>query len=305
MKSKHAWLVVVLGVICGAGSAGAAENLVLRLVVHQPGVVRLDGDHLLDFSVRSGRAPDPWRRFVMQTVPVAPGKHTLTLRPDDPHFVSPYEEVTVEGAAGDTVGVVLGRPLLSTSPPGARVLVNGKPEGNTPLYVNPADLVKTGVQFELEGYRSETVPGDSVLAVAEEGGAYRLELFPENVEASRIPLGEPRSYWDNNRTLLIGGSLALLTAGIYTGLRYKDRADEIYSEYERTGSRERQDELFHKAERFDRLSLLGWGVGELAFLATFFLIIHDEPRGLIPTARLDTIGPSGESNLKVGFTHDF
>lgn len=305
MKWKYAWLLAAVGAAWGARTADAAENLVLRLVVHQPGVVRLNGDHLLDFSVRSGRAPDPWRRFVMQTVAVAPGKHTLSLRPDDPHFVPPYEEVTVEGAAGDTVGVVLGRPLLTTSPPGARVLVNGKPEGNTPLYVNPADLLKTGVQFELEGYVSQAVPGDSVLALAAEGGAYRLELFPANVEASTIPLGEPRSYWANNRTLLIGGSLALLTAGIYTGLRYKERADEIYNEYERTGSRERQDELFHKAERFDRLSLLGWGVGELAFLATFFLIIHDEPRGLIPTARLDTVGPTGESNLKIGLTHDF
>jgi hypothetical protein len=299
-------LMALAGLVAFPAPARAQDNLVLRLVVHQPGIVRLDGREFLDLSRSSEHAPDPWREFVMRYIPVEPGHHELSLRPDDPLAVPPFESVAVEGGAGDTVGVVLGRPRISTSPPGARVLVNGNPQGNTPLSINPADLIKTEVTIELKHYRTETLTGDSILAVARDGGAFRLELKPVDLEKGVLPpLGEPESYWDRNRTLALTGSVALLTAGIYAGLRFKDQADEKYDEYRRTGNRERQKDLFNQAERFDRLSLFGWGVGEVAFLATFFLIIHEQPRGLVPTARLDKDQGDGATRLQLGLSHDF
>lgn len=289
---------VMLALVLWSQAAAAQEAMVLKLIVHRPGIVRLDGRELADLTGAAGPQPVPWRHCVLQIMEIPPGRHLLSLKPGDPMALPPWEEQAVEGAAGDTVTAVLGRPVLVTSPPGALVRVAGEPMGPAPVRVNPVLLPGAAVNFELPGYRAVTVTGDSVLAVAREAGSFRLEMAwsgPPPASPS-VAADEPRFWWQRHRALALGGSLALLSGGVYSAFRLKDQADERFDAYLRTGNRQRQRELFDEAERLDRLTLVGWGVAEIAFLASFFLLIHQEPRGMVPAAGLAPAaapGPTG------------
>jgi len=289
-----------------AGEALAANALLLRLTIYRPGTVRLDGEDWIDLTGTSGRAPVPWSDFSIQEREIAPGRHTLSLRPRDLDVLPPFETVVVEGAAGDTVVAELGRPELSTSPSGARVLVGGREAGTTPLRLEPGDLWGAEVLVDREGYHRVTIPGDSLLADTRLPGAKRIELTPLDATPEPVRLSEDhRSWWLRNKTLSIGASVTLLAAGVYTAVRFKDRADERYADYLRTGNPGTQKDYFDQAVRYDRLSLLGWAVGEAAFLATFFLIIHEEPRGLVPTAGVEPEPGSGAARYRVGVRRAF
>ncbi len=306
MKPRSVLLLALLTFVpAHPHAAAASESLLLRLVVLRPGTVVMDGADLIDLTGDSERAPVPWTEFSIQEVPVAPGRHTLLLRPADRSLLPPFESVSITGAAGDTVTVELGRPVLLTSPSGARVLAGGRTIGETPVRLPPELLWGTDLLVDLDGYRRVTLPGDSVLADTRVSGSKRVELDPLAPPVPARLRASEGSWWARNRALAIGGSVTLLAAGVYTAVRFKDQADDRYDAYLRTGNRDRQKRLFDDAVRFDRLSLVGWAVGEAAFLATFFLIIHEEPRGLVPTAAVDLEPATGEARYRLGVRHGF
>jgi hypothetical protein len=276
----------------------------LRLLIHQPGMVYLDGDTLVDLTV--GRRPVPWRDYVIRMTTVQGGRpHRLQFRPVDPLFLPPYEEVAFSGEAMDTLTVHLGGIRVTTSPPSARVLVGGQEVGTTPTSIAPNDLWGSPVLIDREGYQRVTIKGDSLLARGRATGSVRLELEPLEGGSSAPPPAHREPYWVRHKTLALGASVTILGAGVYTALRFKDRADRRYDEYLRTGNREQQRNLFDEAVRFDRLSLIGWVVGEAAFLATFFLIIHEEPRTLVPTLGMTVEPGSADTGWQVGIRRAF
>jgi hypothetical protein len=299
---------VALALMLWAPAAAAQEGMTLRLVVHRPGTVRMDGRDLTDLTGGGGGpAPVPWRHYVMQLITIPPGRHQLILRPADLLALPPWEEQVVEGVAGDTVTAVLGRPILGTSPSGAQVRVAGEPAGVTPVPVDPTQLPGAAVSFDLPGYQPVTVGGDSILVVARETGSYRLELAWTGGPPTAAPVApaRPGPWWVRHRTAALGGSLALLAGGVYAGFRLKDQADEQFDAYLRTGNRQRQADLFGRAERLDRLALVGWGIAEVAFLASFFLLIHEEPRGMVPKPFVAP-APTGDGvQLRVGVSRAF
>lgn len=292
----------------GPGATGGEpEGMTLKLIVHRPGMVRLDGRDLTDLTGAAGAAPVPWRHLVLQWVEIPAGRHRLTLRPDDPLALPPWEEQVVVGSAGDTVTAVLGRPLLDSSPSGAAVRVAGEPLGSTPVAVDPGRLPSAAVTFELPDYRPVTVGGDSLLAVSRVSGACRVELQPMSPAPipARIAPEAPRTWWGRHRRTALAGSLALLAGGVYSGLRFKDRADRSFDAYLETGNRQRQHELFGEAERFDRLALAGWTIAEAALLTSFFLLIHETPRAFVPTAGVARDPASGATEVRVGLSRAF
>lgn len=298
-------LAALLVSLVAAPARAAAESW-LRLVVHRPGVVRLDGEDWLDLSGRAGRAPVPWTQYSMQVLPVPAGAHRLELVAAGPGAVPPWETVVVDVAPGDTALVRLGRPLLRSSPAGARVLLDGAELGVTPLRPDPTRLPGRRLLLEMPGYLRTTLDGDSLLARAAASGGARVELVPLNPAPLPVLVTPDRaSFIDRHRTLLLVGSTALLAGGVAAGLGFKSEADDVFDEYTRTGNPDRQRELFDRAERYDRLSLVGWALGEVGFVATFLLLIRQPPRALVPGADARPVGPDGHPGVTLRYTHEF
>lgn len=289
-----------------APPALAAADAWLRLIVYRPGVVRMDGGDFLDLTGRAGRAPVPWTQYSMQLLPVPSGPHRLEFVDAAPGAVPPWESATFDAAPGDTVLVRLGQPLLQSSPAGARVLLDGTELGVTPLRLDPTRLPGRRLLLEEPGYLRISLGGDSLLARAAAGGGARVELVPLNPTPFPAMVAPDRvAFVDRHRTLLLFGSAALLAGGVAAGLGFKNEADSHFEEYERTGNPDRQRELFDRAQRYDRLSLVGWALGEVGFVSAFLLLIRQPPRALIPGAEARPIGPDGHPGVTVKYTHEF
>jgi hypothetical protein len=84
---------------------------------------------------------------------------------------------------------------------------------------------------------------------------------------------------------------------VVAGIAFKNRGNDYFDEYEKTGSPARQKELFGEAQKYDHLSLVGWGIGEVGFFAGFFLLIKEQPRGFVPNPDTPAAGtpPAGVS----------
>lgn len=288
-----------------APPAQAAGEGLLRLKVYRPGMVWLDGVPVLDLTGAGQPAPRPWAGAVLNATTIPAGPHTLRLRPPDTKLVTPFDEQSFVLAPGDTVTVALGRPLLSTSPPGATVRAGERTLGVTPLRLDPGALFGARLMLERAGYQADTLAADTLLARTRGPGALRVELLPlPGTVAMARAAAPPRRYLGLSRWAAFGVSTALVAGGAVTAARLKNLADDRFDIYRRTGDPARQREAFRAAERYDRLSLIGWGVAEVAFLAAFYLIIQESPRGLVPTVTAAR-GPAGEPAWQVGVSHAF
>jgi hypothetical protein len=299
--------------------AAAQEPAWVRLLLHQPGVVLRNGEPILD--VTTSRRPVPWTSFTIAVVEVPAGTHRLALRPADPMGVPPWESVVVNAPTGDTLTVRLGAPRVTSSPPGARVLLDGEDLGPAPVWIDPTRLPGRKVLVEMPGYQRRTIDGDTLLDLAKTSGAARFELDPLTPQPL-VELEPPDalSWVGRNRTLALATSSVLLAGGIAAGIYFKKRADDFFDRYERTGNAAERESWFNKAQQNDRASLVGWGLGEAALFATFFLLIYESPRGLVPNptaapengepaaksrAAIAPIGPDGEPGVTVGIVHEF
>ncbi|MDZ4803251.1 MAG: PEGA domain-containing protein [Candidatus Eisenbacteria bacterium] len=296
-RAVAAWLLALtLWSSLSPPLALAAESGWLRLLVHQPGLIDMDGEEFLDLTGRNGRRPVPWTSFTVSVMAVAAGEHRLELRPADVTAVPPWETIDVSVAAGETLTVRLGAPLILTSPSGARILIDGEEIGAAPVRINPTRLPGRKLLVELPGYQRRTLEGDSLLDLARVAGGARLELEPlTEGKAGVLTMPRPTGWIGRHETLALVGSATLLAGGVAAGIHFKNRADDYYEQYQRTGNQDEQERLFDRAQQNDRLSLIGWGVGELAFFATFFLLIHESKRPLVPnpTAPIDEVAGNG------------
>lgn len=301
-----AGLFLALQLWSAGAPALAAAGGWIRLVVHRPGVVEMDGREILDLRGRTGGAPIPWSDYSMTLLAVDAGRHRAALRPADPTLMPPDEAIEFEVAESETLLVRLGRVRFVTSPPGARVLIGDVEVGTSPLWLDPTRLAGARFFVESPGFQRVTIDGDSVLARARDTGGCRMELAPLAPQTLPVVVAEPsRSWWTKHRRTALVGSTLLLAGGVTAGLLFKNEADDRYRAYRETGQLERQRALFGQAEKYDRLSLVSWGVGEAAFLTTFFLLIRQEPRGLVPTASVEPLGPRRDSALALRWTHEF
>ena len=283
----------------------AAETGWIRLLVHQPGRIDMDGDVLLDLTGRSGRRPIPWTSFTVSIMAVAPGRHRFELRPADSRAVPPWESIELSVAPDETVTVRLGAPLILSSPSGARILIDGEELGTAPLRINPTTLPGHKVLIEHPGYQRRTVNGDSLLDLSRVSGSARFELEPLTEERpDELTAPPPTSWIGRHETLALVGSITLLAGGVAAGVYFKNKADDNYVLYRQYGNQERQEHYFDAAQANDRRSLISWAIGEAAFFATFFLLIHESQRPLVPnpTVPAEPLAGNGASPGAVGRT---
>lgn len=288
-----------------AAAAGDSAPGFLILRVFQPGTVWLNESLIRDLSGQTERAPRPWDMVVAQSAELPAGSYRLRLKSADGLVVMPLDEVEFQLAARETVDVALGRPLLLSSPSGATVSVGGKERGATPIRLDPDQIGGAEITLARTGYQTWSQSGDSLLVHTRAAGALRVELEPaRGVPPAPGSAYAPRRYLGLRRTPALLTSVAFVVAGATSAIALKGVADDRFEAYRRTGDPGRQRRLFASAQRYDRLSLVGWAVAEAAFLASFYLIIQEEPRGLIPTVTAER-GPDGSPGWRVGVRHGF
>jgi hypothetical protein len=71
--------------------------------------------------------------------------------------------------------------------------------------------------------------------------------------------------------------------GLALAVILKGEADDRYAAYRVTADPDRARSLFDSAERYDRSSLIGWGVAQVALVYLFYLFTREDKRPLIPT----------------------
>ncbi len=90
-----------------------------------------------------------------------------------------------------------------------------------------------------------------------------------------------------------------VAAGVGLAIWLKNEADIRYDRYRDTADPVRARDAFDAAQRYDRATLIGWGVAEISFVALFYYLTREEKRPLIPV-RGEPVVRSGEDGIQVG-----
>ena len=88
---------------------------------------------------------------------------------------------------------------------------------------------------------------------------------------------ETKSY-----TFGIIGSAVGLVAGVGLAVWVKREADERYDQYLVTADTEEQTRLFNSAQRYDRATIIGWGLAQVSFVALLYFLTREGEQELIP-----------------------
>jgi hypothetical protein len=161
-----------VAVLAGLGALGIQRYPILQMMAKEPRPGNLtintrpnDSEVLID-GARRGTTP--------LTVPLTPGTHTITIRSGGDERVVPltiasgaevsqYYEMKVTEP-----GALVGRVSVVTDPPGARVAVDGKPRGASPITVldlTPADHKVTVTSDTGSAERTVAVAAGSTASV--------------------------------------------------------------------------------------------------------------------------------------------
>ncbi|HET9234361.1 MAG TPA: hypothetical protein VFP10_09500 [Candidatus Eisenbacteria bacterium] len=87
------------------------------------------------------------------------------------------------------------------------------------------------------------------------------------------------------------GSAVGIGVGVGIGLWVKSEADQRYDMYLRTAEPQQASELFESAQRYDRATLIGFGLAEISFVGLVYFLTRDRDRSMVPTR--------GEPTLRV------
>jgi hypothetical protein len=91
-----------------------------------------------------------------------------------------------------------------------------------------------------------------------------------------------------------------VAAGVGLAVWLKNEANLRYDRYQRTADPARARDAFNAAQRYDRATLIGWGVAEVSFVALFYYLTREEKRPLVPV-RGEPVLRSGEDGVQIGF----
>ena len=130
--------------------------------------------------------------------------------------------------------------------------------------------LRLGGRLALAGQLALLAPGASAAEAPRDTTAHRppLELrVPE-------PEGPPVT------GLVIAG--AGLLGGVALAAVLKDKADDAYDRYLLTADPDAARAHLDDAERYDRLSVSGWVVAQVSFVAFLYLLTRERERPLVP-----------------------
>jgi hypothetical protein len=155
--------------------------------------------------------------------------------------------------------------MIYSAPFGAEVALGDSIVGTTPLVLPPFGLMSETIGFRFPGFVPVTLRADSLLGSPP---PHRVELVPLDTGGR-----DARPRWGRRAAWALAGS-ALAAGGAVLA---KERADHEFERYLHAGSRQLQARYFDRAERWDRVSVAGWGLTQVgAALAVYFMVRWDE-----------------------------
>ena len=101
-------------------------------------------------------------------------------------------------------------------------------------------------------------------------------------------------------TFGIIGSAVGLVAGVGLAVWVKREADERYDEYLITADTNQQAELFNSAQRYDRATIIGWGLAQVSFVALLYFLTREGAQELIPVEG-EPLVRTYEDGVELGF----
>jgi hypothetical protein len=87
---------------------------------------------------------------------------------------------------------------------------------------------------------------------------------------------------EKSYTFGIIGSAVGLVAGVGLAVWVKREADKRYDEYLITADTDHQADLFQSAQRYDRATIIGWGLAQASFIALLYFLTREGGRDLVP-----------------------
>lgn len=98
---------------------------------------------------------------------------------------------------------------------------------------------------------------------------------------------------------LIGAGTGLV-AGVAMAMWVKNEADDRYDVYLNTADPEEAQKAFDEAQRYDRATLVGWGLAQVSFVAFVYFLTRERSRPLVPVEGEPIVRPR-EDGVQVGF----
>ncbi|HLQ66818.1 MAG TPA: hypothetical protein VK123_06235 [Candidatus Limnocylindrales bacterium] len=255
------------------GSRPDSVSATLRVVTIPPGLmVLVDG-------VRVGRAP-------VGPLWVAAKTSRVQALPEDPRRFEPGRDtVVVSPGQGESVTATIDmRPsvLIRTAPESAALfLQEGAASGadsllgETPYRALPSRLERRALRFSAAEHADSSVSGESILALAPQGGPITIVL---RRVAPHLPPGPPRSpplvrrRWF--QIALIGAGAAL--TGTSAILRHE--GDRWYSRYLSSSDPVQIEGFYNRTAHYDRLAGASLGGGQVLLTSGIFLLVTSVTR---------------------------
>jgi len=195
-----------------------------------------------------------------------PGEHTVQVQNPDPlDWLSRDWEKKIKIGAGERILLTVTFPeyvWVGSMPIGARVYRGDQLLGETPLLVRRVQAEGDKLEIKKSGYQ------EHILLLNDAAGSrVYIELFKNGLgQGPSKPAHRLKKGW------LIGAGVFALLSGI-TGYYFKDRAERSYEKYMNTAHPDKMDQYFNEAAKFDRLSGIFYGIGEVSLSVTVVLSI--------------------------------
>jgi hypothetical protein len=242
-------------------SADDPKGWLMLIASHAGLVVKIDNQFV-------GLTPDVFE--------LTPGLHKVVV--EHPDRINWFEEnwvADVQILANDTLRApVIFKYSYSihSQPFGATVLKGTELVGETPIFFKLPENEIAEITLSKPGYR------DTTLTL----GLTPQRFFDVELAAAKIPLHlalgsvnadkRPRS-----RVILYSAAALTLAAG---GLAFyfRSRGDDKYESYLRTGDPEFIEKYYNDAKHFDRLAAVSFGIFQISFVASFYLLLKEANR---------------------------
>jgi hypothetical protein len=202
----------------------------------------------------------------VEDYPIAPGEHTVRIQHPNPfNWLSRDWEETIRPVPGERCELIAVFPeyvWIGSTPIGASVYRSGHLLGETPLLVRRVQAEGDKLEVTKSGYL------DAVLLLGNvRGSRISVELFRDEFR-----IGNTGVTHRIKKGWIIGTAVFALLSGI-TGYYYKDRAEQAYDKYMNTAHPDKMDRYFNEAAKFDKLSGIFYGIGEVSLSVSVVLSI--------------------------------
>jgi hypothetical protein len=144
------------------------------------------------------------------------------------------------------------------------------------------------------------LPGARASSSAEPGASPVPERpFLAAAEDSAETRWTPQGGFSRRNWGLIGSGAGLV-AGVAMAIWVKSEADDRYDIYLNTADPDEARKAFDEAQRYDRATLVGWGLAQVSFVAFVYFLTREKGRPLVPVQGEPVVRPQGDG-LQVGF----